>query len=203
MWLVHPIMGLAEQWCDVHCIVKLCKCIVSSMVHYYGAWRAMENAHCALYINIWFHITMCNSVKNHFSYNSSALLSWVRKFKEVQLSVSSIHCPLSSTVQHPIKYDSLAEHGAVQRSMRFIAQPYFLLCYFVQFCTVFAVLCSFCSFVQWWAYGTKHLIVWLQCRGVVQQCSAAVNPIIRYQWLISGAGGDIQPPVVSTISFNK
>ena len=119
------------------------------MVHYYG--RAMANAHCALYINIWFHIMLCNSVTKYFSlhfhivsyYNIFywlVLLSGVGKFKEVQLSVSSIHCPLSSTVQHPIKYDSLAEHGAVQRSMLFIAKLSF-----VQFS---AVLCRFCSFVQ-------------------------------------------------------
>ena len=102
----------------------------------------MANAHCALYINIWFHIMLCNSVTKYFSlhfhivsyYNIFywlVLLSGVGKFKEVQLSV---------TVQQPIKYDSLAEHGAVQRSMLFIAKLSF-----VQFS---AVLCRFCSFVQ-------------------------------------------------------
>ena len=51
-----------------------------------------------------------------------------------------------------------------------------VLCSFLLFCAIFssfvqccAVFCYFSSFVEW-AYGTKHLIVWLQCSGgVVQQ----------------------------------
>ena len=144
MWLVHPIMGLAEQlqWCDMQCIVQVWKYMVSSMVHYYG--RAMANAHCALYINIWFHIMLCNLVTKYFAlfilyhiiYNWLVLLSWIWKFKEVQLRVS---------VQHPIKYDSLAEHGAVQRSMLFIAKLSF-----VQFSAVL------CCFVKCCAMGIRH-----------------------------------------------
>ena len=139
--------GGAMVRCALYCETVQMYCIIHGPL----LWGLKSNGKCTL-CTLHKYMVSHNYVqfgkKKHFSYNSSALLSWVRKFKEVQLSVSSIHCPLSSTVQHPIKYDSLAEHGAVQRSMRFIAQPYFLLCYFVQFCTVFAVLCSFCSFVQ-------------------------------------------------------
>ena len=101
----------------------------------------MENAHCALYMNIWFHITMCNSVKNHFSYNILTLLQNMVQYREV--------CGL---LRSPIFYCAIL-YSFVQ---------------FLQFCAVFAVLCSDGHM------ALKHLIVWLQCRGVVQQCSAAV-----------------------------